>query len=291
MKAKYVWAGIATLIALGGIGLGRCAWRAHRNLVTLHVRNAPLAEVIRKIEWQTWKRIRADKRFDTGITLDVKDQPLASVLDRLALQCGARWTTLYAVYGSRRALRKLESALSGEQKLDQVGWKTIAPDGLTNPVPGRTGGGMVKMVRKDAKGGNMTTEEEVWSPVELVLEAQLNSRLSTNFNQFASSEGAAEAARQLKGSVQTYYVLRPSTMGMGFSGPPFMISRFGSRRQFGDQPTTPGDTNATRLLANTGPSAADLEAAMRQRRLEEFGKLTPEQRVRQARQRQTPVPH
>jgi len=94
MKTKYLLAGAVIALAVAGAWLGRSAWRAHRGLVTLHVRNAPLADVIRALEKQTRQTIGVDKKLDSLITLDLNNKPLSAVLDRLADQSGARWNTL-----------------------------------------------------------------------------------------------------------------------------------------------------------------------------------------------------
>src|SRR5205085_892907 len=111
MKMKHVLIALAALLGVVGAWGTRLAWRAHKQIVSLNVRNAPLADVLRKIEWQTWKKIHAEKGLDARITLTLKDKPLAYVLDRVAEQAGAQWSTLHAVYDSRRALNKLKSAL------------------------------------------------------------------------------------------------------------------------------------------------------------------------------------
>lgn len=129
MKTKYLLLGIVALLAAGGAWVGRAAWRAHRQLVSLDVRNAPLAEVLRKIERQTWTKIRAEKSVaNARVILHVKDKPLSEVLDNLAEQAGARWSKLYAVYDSSRALKALDSALRGDGKLEPAGWIKLAPD-------------------------------------------------------------------------------------------------------------------------------------------------------------------
>ena len=111
-----------------GLWLARAAWRAHHQLVTLHVRNAPLGEVLREIESQTWKKVRAEKSLDARITLNVVNRPLAYVLDRLAEQSGAQWSTLYALYDSAKALTALDKALRGDGKLEPAGWTKLAPE-------------------------------------------------------------------------------------------------------------------------------------------------------------------
>src|SRR5437870_351631 len=127
MKTKYLLLGAGAVLIAGGLWFGRAAWRVHRQLVTLQVRNAPLAEVLRKIERQTWKKIRAEKSLDARITLNVTDKPLAYVLDLIGEQAGARWTTFHAVYGSSRALRALDAALEGDGNLEPAGWTKLAP--------------------------------------------------------------------------------------------------------------------------------------------------------------------
>src|SRR5262249_694914 len=108
MKTKYLLLGIGALFAVIGVWAGRIVWRINHQLITLDVRNAPLAEVLRKIERQTWKKIRVEKNFDVCITLHVKNKPLSYVLDRIGEQAGARWSTLYAVYNSSSAVKALD---------------------------------------------------------------------------------------------------------------------------------------------------------------------------------------
>jgi hypothetical protein len=130
MKTKYIVIGIGMVVALTGAGLGRTAWRAHRNSVTLHVRNAPLTEVLRKIERQTREKIRLVSVVDdVRVKLSVTDKPLTEVLDLLARQVGARPVTVYAVYDSKPGLRRLESALENGASLESAGWTSLTQTG------------------------------------------------------------------------------------------------------------------------------------------------------------------
>jgi hypothetical protein len=144
MRTKHIILVVGALVLAAGLWFGRAAWRAHRQLVTLDVHNARLAEVLRKVEWQTWEKIRSEKNLDARITLHVKDKPLSYVLDRLAEQAGARWSTVYAVYDSRSALNALESALSGNGKLEPAGWTKIAPNPAALNELGAKGAGIFK---------------------------------------------------------------------------------------------------------------------------------------------------
>src|SRR5215475_9641644 len=128
MKTKHLFVTLVVLLAAGGLWFAQAAWRAHRQLVTLDIPNAPLGVVLRKIQRQVWKKIRTEELLaNVHVTLHVKDTPLAEVLDRLAEQAGARWNTLYAVYRGKRALQALNSTLQGDGKLDPAGWTKISP--------------------------------------------------------------------------------------------------------------------------------------------------------------------
>lgn len=127
MKTKHLLLGVGIVVVAGGLWFGRVVWRVRHQIVTLDVRNAPLADVLLSLERQTWTKIRAEKALDARITMHVTDKPLADVLDRIAEQAGARWSRLYAVYDSGAALAKLDSALGGNGMVESAGWTKLAP--------------------------------------------------------------------------------------------------------------------------------------------------------------------
>jgi len=280
MKTKYFLLGISTLLFMGSLWFGHAVWRAHRQLVTLDLHNALLGEVLRKIESQTWQKIRAEKGLDARITLHVKNKPLSYVLDRLAEQTGARWSTLYAVFSSSHALKALDSTLQSDGKLEPAGWTKIAPssDGLELPKPGEAGpvirtspaadgpgpdfdlppGPRARiMIGRDSNGDNMVVqsangEVQVWSPAELVVESKLKQQLVSSDNTAPTAQAAKEAAQRVNGKWTTYLAFRKSIMGIGFAPP-------------------------TQGRPEQHPFRRDPN--------ERFARLTPEQRVLQARQR------
>jgi hypothetical protein len=128
MKTKYLAFGLAAILAITGAWFARAASRAHRQIVTLDVYEMPLRDVLRKIEKQTWNKIRAEENLDARITLHVVNQPLTNVLDKIATQAGARWSTLFAVYNSSAALAALDSTLRRDGKIDRAGWTKLAPN-------------------------------------------------------------------------------------------------------------------------------------------------------------------
>jgi hypothetical protein len=264
---------IGALLAVLGTWVGRAAWRAHRQIVTIDVHNVPLAEVLQKIERQTWKKIYAEKALDGKITLQVTDKPLAYVLDRVCEQAGARWSTFYAVYRSPDALHKLKAALQYDGELKTAGWAQIAPKApsddplhggpganrvmppheseATAPMEHRPGPAMFKktmdgQVFIQAGGPNGT---ELWSPEELVIESSWEPSLGGDSPKKASPRTAAETAQRILGKWTTCLALRKSVLGIGFAAPS------GGRND----------------PLHRGPN-------------DRFARLTPEQRVLQARQ-------
>ncbi|HEY3855454.1 MAG TPA: hypothetical protein VGO67_13770 [Verrucomicrobiae bacterium] len=141
MKTRNIGIAAAVAVAVGGLWFGRLAWRAHHHLITLHVRNVPLAEVVRSLEHQTWEKIEYDHHINAKITLNVKDALLDNVLDLVAERAGARWQRTYAVGANKHLLSKLESVLSGNENLENAGWTNVAPPALDVPREGVIEGG------------------------------------------------------------------------------------------------------------------------------------------------------
>jgi hypothetical protein len=292
MKTKYLVLMIGALLAAGTFWGGRVAWQMRHQLVTLDVRNMPLAEVLRKVERQTWKKIRAEQRLDARITLHVKNKPLSFVLDRLAEQAGARWSTLYAVYNSPAAVKALDTSLRRDSKIESAGWTKVAPkptpmDDMppaaaqivgSKGVPGGLGaaGGQRRMmvVKRSANGpvmfsGGADGQMEMWSSEELVMETPLSTRLGEQ-DLAATAQSAAASAKKVNGKWTTFLAFRKSAMGFGFSLPPV---------------GGPGGPNGPR--GPIGPGGPDKPGfdPMKHNPNDRFARLTPEQRVQRARER------
>ena len=124
---RIILLGFSIVLVAVGVWFGRAAWRAHQNIVTLNVRNMPLKDVVRKMEWQTWKKILVDKRLSGNVTLRLKNVPLAQALDRLAGQISATAQTIHAVHRSNYALKRLQTALVDGEEIASVDWINLAP--------------------------------------------------------------------------------------------------------------------------------------------------------------------
>jgi hypothetical protein len=288
MKMKYLLLGIGALLAAGGLWAGRMAWRVHHQLVTLDVREVPLAEVLRLVERQTWTKLRAEGALDARITLHLKDKPLAYALKQIGDQAGARWSTLYAVYASTRALGALDAALRQDGKFETAGWKKMAPRPRPmaapeleesgagfqpNPNPGdpgpESGQGQIMRFKRTPNGtvviAGANSQTETWSAAILVFEASLSGQLIGGPDLAATPEAAADLARKVNGHWTTYLALTPLPAGL----------RFGSGGGFGGGfhgPPPPG-VDPFKLIQNgkLGPN-------------DRFARLTPEQRVQRARE-------
>lgn len=127
MSKKYLIIGIAVLFATGAAWAGRAFYRAHYNLVSIDVYNAPIAGVIKEMARQTREPILLGEGLETKVTLKVKNLPLAEALDKLGEAAGANWSKWHAVHDSERSLGKLEAALRTRAKIEDAGWTNIAP--------------------------------------------------------------------------------------------------------------------------------------------------------------------
>ena len=293
MKTKFLLWGMVALLATGGAWFGRAAWRAHRQLVTLDVRERPLAEVLREIEWQTWRAIRAEKSLaDVRVSLRVTDRPLPDVLNRLAAQVGAHWSELFAVYHSSSALKGLDAALRGDGRFEPAGWTKVAPappdtnadaPSLPGPPPGR---GHFMMIRPANDGETTIVQDgnghtEIWSPEELLLESTLTAQLGDEqFRPGATAGAAARIARKVDGRWMTYFAFAKSSIGMGFAG--VQSPRLGLTQ---GKPGSNGPKD--RLMTSpAGPAGPNFVTPPPFNPNDRFANLTPEGRVQQARERQ-----
>lgn len=359
MNKKILLISVAVLVVAGGVWAGRTIYRAKKNIVTIDVYNAPLADVIKKLERQTWETILARSDLQTKVTLKVKNVPLDEALDQLGRQAGVNWSKWHAVHDSSRALEKLETTFRNRAKIEDAGWTNLAPQNFPGeaswqggPISGAGGEVMIKnrkpvSIKLDAgdvkdgnvqaaleeklkaagidpsvmanadksmsqtmdvdvqasapgansdvmfKGGGtqpkirMVTRtrdgsgkmvEEVWSPEHLVLEQRLQKKLGDQAYNDPSETAARAVAKKVKGDLTTLYVLSSGPGGFPFAGKTMRRIHSG-----GD-----GGTNG---VHDKLPPMPDVEAVVRRAEAENYTRLTPEQRVQRAREKQTAKTH
>lgn len=125
MKQRPVLSTLVLLLITALLGFSWLAWRAHRNLVTLNVRNMDVRKVARKIEWQTWEKVLVHKDVQGQVTLRVHKMPLEQVLRLVAEQTTSRSSVLYPLYSTGRSLSALTLALRGEGNAADSGWTNL----------------------------------------------------------------------------------------------------------------------------------------------------------------------
>lgn len=155
-----------------------------------------------------------------------------------------------------------------------------------------TGGGSNVMVKAGGPGGsqnrmriitrsrdgNGQVTEEIWSPEHLVLEQRLLPKLGDQTYQDASEAVAREVSDKVKGSLTTLYVLNKSPGGFPFAGKMMRLIHQGSGA-------------ATNAVAGEPPPMPDIEGVVRRAEAENYTRLTPEQRVQRAREKQAAKPN
>jgi hypothetical protein len=138
MKKKLL-RGLLAVVVVGAAWFTYVAF-AHRNLVTLDVRNMDVREVIRKIEGQTHQSISVHKEVEGKITLNVRRVPLEEVLNIIDDQAESRWSVIYPLYTTSGKLETLKKALRGELEPPVFGWTNLHARGFFRGGFGGGGG-------------------------------------------------------------------------------------------------------------------------------------------------------
>lgn len=134
---KTLWILLAVAgLAAAALLVTRAVWRANPDLVSLRVRNAPLAEVIRQLERQSGVTIVADEELTGSVTLELNNVPLADALEQVASQAGGLAGAIHTVYRSDAELRTLKAALASGQAPAQDTWTNLAPSFRLPSFPG-----------------------------------------------------------------------------------------------------------------------------------------------------------
>ncbi len=303
MKAT-IWKVAALVVTVTALWFGWAAWRAHSNLVTLHVRNADLREVVTKIEWQTWELIVVQSNVTGRVTLNCDKVPLEEVLGIIGEQVEARWTALYPLYSSGKSLKNFKRVLRGEADAAQSGWTNYARRGFGGfrGGPGGPGGGMfgdtarnennlvsANLVGKELSVATMALAR--FSQAQVVPEDGTEGVVNQQFDRVPFDKAVARVARDVRRDWTKYYALQGGGGRGGFGG-------FGGgprgdrgpRGEGGPPPDSPmasffprGDSTnvSTNGLATTNTLEREERRGNFQRMMEsQLETMTPEQRAR-----------
>jgi hypothetical protein len=246
---------LAGLIGYGGL----LTWRAHRNLVTLHVRNAPIEKVMSSLRWQTWEKFVWNKEVKGLITVDVDRVPLESVLGIISEQLQARWTAVYPIYLRKQSLDTLNQALRGEISYSESHFTNLQarPFGMRGGfAPGaEPPNGIVSLQLSNQDLTISAIALQRFAQAQVPLENGWNPKINLALNHEEFDSAIGKVARQAKRSWTKLYALEPN-------------------RGFGPERGAPGAERGPRT-ADANPGAQERNRERAQQLLET---LSPEER-------------
>lgn len=162
---------ILLMLVLANIG-----WRvwSNRGLVTVDADNAPLSQVIRRVEKQAGVTLVSNAGPDATVTMHVRRVPLRRALQVLAINTGSAWSVGYVLGPDRSAIRGLLDAYANGG--DLAGWKKFS---LSLPgMPGLAGSADPREDHWAASASNGSTlhayleqgaelvDAQFWAPAE-----------------------------------------------------------------------------------------------------------------------------
>jgi hypothetical protein len=281
-RLKYALLGLVVLF-VANIG-----WRIWSNwgLITIEVQDAPVAEVVRKLEKQGGVRLRTNLPAETKITMRVRNVSLMHAMEILSSVSGAGWSVAYFTAPTKG---EIENALGTFATSDEVtGWKRFSV-----PMP-RGMGGMEEgtpdprddewKVEKPAAGnlhayleqGSQWVSAQFWAP------EQWNPNVSSAPKAGTVSKVVPKLAKAAGGQSAEVFLLRARPQRDMAGGPPPDGERRGGR---GGPPSDDmRRIMEARMLAQIEKLPADkrgeakAEFDERKKFFEEMSQLTPEQR-------------
>lgn len=290
MNKRNLWIVLIAVACVLAALFARAAVRAHRNLVTLRVRNAEVPVVLKSLRWQTWEPLYAAPGITGKVTLNVVDMPLEEVLDIMASQASARWNIVYPIYDDSQALRNLKRIATGGKEEDKSSWSSWSSRS------GR-GGGAVGMFGAAARGANPLVSMQVekkdaefaslalsrFSHALVVVQDGTLREVTLTLSQVPMPAAVDALARQLGRKWTHFYLFRA-----GGRPPQAQVAGGGEerpRREFGGQtPRAPDPERQAEREKQIAAAEATMtpeekaQAQKRRQQWEEMRNLTPEER-------------
>lgn len=312
MRAKVRLIVLLVLLGLAS-AFAYAARRASLDRVTLDVDGADLAQVVRKLEWQTWERIHVSPGLTRKITLKVEDVPLARALEAIAAQAECEWRALYPIYRDQPSLRTL--LLKIEQNPSSSLWTNYAPH---RPRPPSGAGPLESEAAADIPINYQAQNRPAWKAAqelnrladeEMVLEDSVRDAVNLEFREATVAQVASGLARAVGRRHTRLYVLRPFFREPGQPGSAPAPSRevvmqslpgdlrkafeSGQPVQIKFEPGrgAPPPVEPVRdFVARPPLDPAEAQRKLQERLRENLRNSTPEQRLERLRQAQQPMP-
>ena len=151
-------------------------WIGNWGLVTIHVKDAPLAKVIASIARQGHVRIESSLDLSTPVSLDIDKVTPVQAIDLLSIRTDAVWRMVYLAAPSQGDLNAAVMGLQGSGNID--GWTTdfypgapfsengmaLDPRRLTLTIDGVSQDLPQLLDQAAQKSGVMTALPKDWSP-------------------------------------------------------------------------------------------------------------------------------
>jgi hypothetical protein len=220
-----------TILVLALAGLtsygGFITWRAHRNLVTLHVRNAPVEKVMSSLRWQTWEKFVWNKDIKGQVTLDVDRMPLESVLAIIGEQIQARWSAVYPIYLHKQSLDSLDQALRGNISYSESHFTNVQsrPFAMRGFAPGgeQPASGLVSLQLSNQDLTISALALQRFAPAQVFPENGWSPKINLTLAHESFDRAVSKVAKQARRSWTKLYALEPMrgfAPGVGGRGNP-----------------------------------------------------------------------
>jgi len=265
-------------------GMVYYAWLAHRasrNLVTLNVRNAPLRDVVRSLERQTWELILTHKDVDGKVTLNVKDARLEDVLQIIGEQISCRWTAYFPLYTQGRSLDRFKKCVRGDLAAAENGWTNLTSrSGFGFGRGGMFGDNLraendvVTVNFQDKELPVATTALARYAQAQVVPEDGTSGNVSVKVQQGTMQDAVKQVAAQTHRKWTHYYAL----LGGGFR-PSRMASADGTN-------TNAPSGETTNAFPRFEEPSAEAQEARRKQFEAQLDTMTPEEREKAQAERQ-----
>ena len=283
--------------------------RAADTKITLALRRVPLADVLTEISKQTggaWSKHHAVYTSKQSLS------NLVTAFESHSAPAKAGWTNIAPTFqlpegmpafdgappdlagpggsggggGVRRIVVRQDSGPTLVHRTPPQGAKGSARGGddvdiqVNGPGPGNAphGGGSMRVITMTTDASGKLVQDS-WSPEEVLMETRLRPKLGDKKYEVPSLEVATEVATLVGGKTATIYVMRAMPGGAGL--PPGLLMGGGGHGGQRRVILRSGDGSGP-----AGPDLPNIETMVQKDRAENYTKLTPEQRVQRAKERQ-----
>lgn len=288
MKKSY----LVLLALVGAIFAGSWVyeWWTGRGLITLDAKDAPILQILHKVERQSGFAILARTNMTQKVTVHFRRTPVEEALGVLADQVEGRWQKVFLIGRNKASIRKLASGVAQQGTPFLITAMGPMGDMADNMDPEKLQKGPVKPIAGSHPLQEATLAVAVRSATPVVVQADLNPLVKPSASSFPNVGAAVmDLARAANARWEQAYQFRAWGRGGRSAGAgegPGRGDRGGGEgrgfRMFGGGDE--GNTNnpfavQTALLDPEQQAAMEKARAEMRQRMAEFMAMTPAQRA------------